>query len=82
MKLKKSNEYLDFLREVKNCSENVFFISSDGDCLNLKSTFCQYLFASICRDRDYLARGRIKCSSEGDYQLLAPYLEQEEGAEK
>ena len=75
MRLKESIDYLPFLKVVEQCSGEVLFHSADGDCLDLKSTFCQYLFASVSRDRSYLSKGRVECVDERDYTLLDPYLE-------
>ena len=74
MKLKIMSDYLDFLKAVDGCAADVYFHSSEGDHLNLKSTFCQYLFASVCKDRAYLEGGSVECAEPGDYARLDAFL--------
>lgn len=74
MKLKHLENYLDFMRAVQECKGDVYFSSVDGDLLNLKSAFCQHLFAAICGDKKFLTQGKIICSRETDYQHLHPFL--------
>jgi hypothetical protein len=74
MKLKRLNTYLDFMTAVEDCGGEVYFNSAEGDHLNLKSTFCKYLFASVCGDKEFLTQGEIVCSEAGDYRRLAAYL--------
>ena len=61
MKLKPLDQYIDFIEAVQTCVADVYFCSDEGDRLNLKSTLSQFLFASICGDRDYL-RGGPSCA--------------------
>jgi len=51
-----------------------YFNSAEGDHLNLKSTFCKYLFASVCGDKEFLTQGEIVCSKDADYQRLRSFL--------
>lgn len=74
MKLKPLDNYLNFMTAVRECAGDVLFTTEEGDRLDLRSVFCQYLFASSCTDRDFLAGGRIQCSETADYDRLAPYL--------
>ena len=78
MKLKQLKQYIDFIEAVQTCSEDVYFCSEEGDRLNLKSTLSQFLFASICGDRDYLRGGTVLCQNSADYNRLSPYLEESE----
>ena len=78
MKLKQLKQYIDFIEAVQTCSEDVYFCSEEGDRLNLKSTLSQFLFASICGDRDYLRGGTVLCQNETDYHRLSSYLEESE----
>ena len=77
MKLKNLENYLDFMQAVQDCEGEVYFNSAEGDHLNLRSTFCQYLFAAVCGDRDFLTQGEILCSRESDYEKLAAFLTEE-----
>lgn len=74
MKLKTLNQYIDFIETVQTCAADVYFCSEEGDRLNLKSTLSQFLFASVCGDRDYLRGGTVVCQNEADYDRLASYL--------
>jgi len=74
MKLKRLNTYLDFMSAVQDCEGEVYFNSAEGDHLNLKSTFCKYLFASVCGDKEFLTQGEIVCSDDADYQRLRSFL--------
>ena len=74
MKLRSLNQYIDFMEAVQHCEAEVYFCSEEGDRLNLKSTLSQFLFATVCGDREFLARGYVECAAEQDYARLAPYL--------
>ena len=74
MKLKQLNQYIEFMEAVQSCTADVYFCSDEGDRLNLKSTLSQFLFASICGDREFLSGGHVECAAEQDYVRLAPYL--------
>lgn len=74
MKLKRMNTYLDFMTAVEDCEGEVYFNSAEGDHLNLKSTFCKYLFACVCGDKEFLTQGEIVCNKADDYRRLAAYL--------
>ncbi|MBR1758290.1 MAG: hypothetical protein IJ744_06125 [Lachnospiraceae bacterium] len=77
MRLKEMKEYLSFMEAVKKCQGEVFFDSSEGDHLNLKSTLSRYVFAVICNDKDLLSKGRIVCTEKSDYERLEAFLEEE-----
>jgi hypothetical protein len=76
MKLRQLKQYIDFIEAVQTCAADVYFCSDEGDRLNLKSTLSQFLFASICGDRDYLRGGSVVCQNEDDYDRLSSYLEE------
>lgn len=76
MKLKQMNRYVDFMEAVQSCTADVYFCSDEDDRLNLKSTLSQFLFASICGDRDYLRGGTVVCQDSADYDKLSSYLEE------
>lgn len=74
MKLKRLDHYLDFIEAVQTCEGEVYFISPDGDRLNLKSTLSQHLFAVICGDRTFLEKGSVICEAAQDNERLRCYL--------
>ncbi|MGO5314316.1 hypothetical protein ACTQ1O_07950 [Bilifractor sp. LCP21S3_A7] len=78
MKLKPLDQYIDFIEAVQTCAADVYFCSEEGDRLNLKSTLSQFLFASICGDRDYLRGGTVRCQNSTDYDRLSSYLVESE----
>lgn len=75
MRLKRLNHYRDFIEAVQSCDSDVYFNSCEGDCLNLKSTLSQYLFATICGDRAFIEQSSIECRAETDYERLSSYLD-------
>lgn len=74
MKLKRLENYLDFIEVVQSCDSDVYFNSCEGDHLNLKSVLSQFLFAAICKDRKFLEQGNVECKKEEDYGRLSAYL--------
>ena len=77
MKLKQSIDVNAFLEAAKKCGGTVFFQTTEGDILNLKSLLSQYVLMSIMRNDNLLKTGQIICVQEEDYQLLTDFLESE-----
>ena len=75
MRLQADCDISAFIANVKKCEGDVFFHTSEGDSLNLKSMLSQYLFASISGNTSFLAEGMVICSVESDYGKLSGYLE-------
>ncbi len=75
MKLKAKIDMIQFWRCIQRCSSDVWFLSEEGDRLNLKSTLSQYIFSSAARQRKVMQNGKIECADEYDYQVLAAFLE-------
>lgn len=75
MKFKKGADILKFMEDVQSCSGDIFFISQEGDRLDLKSTLSQFLFASVCSDRSFLDRGDVECLQQNDYRKLMTFLQ-------
>lgn len=65
---------MDFVEATQGCVSDVYFISREGDYLNLKSMLSLYLFAVACGDRVLLERGYIECKDVSDYGRLSAYL--------
>ncbi len=74
MKLKEKIDMIQFLRNIQKCSSDVWFLSDEGDRLNLKSTLSQYIFSSITNQQKMIQSGNIECADEGDYQVLGAFL--------
>ncbi len=76
MKIKKDIDMLEFLKALKKCSGNVFFETSEGDCLALKSTLSQYIFCSIANEPELFLSGSLRFDDEADISLLLPWIEE------
>lgn len=73
--LQKDMDLTAFFDAVNRCRGEVFFLSSEGDRLSLKSSLCQYLFTCVYLNKAYLLKGSIQCSFAEDMESLAPFLE-------
>ena len=74
MRLKENTDLIGFIKTIKKCRQNVFFCTSEGDRLNLKSTLSQYLFSVLPGNKELLQNGKIECQELSDYQMLEDYL--------
>lgn len=64
----------DFLKALDACQGDIVYQSKQGDCLDMKSQLCKYLFLSIAADLPEGAmQGTISCR-QTDYFLLKDYL--------
>ena len=79
MHLKQEIELKNFLLQVKKCNNDVFYETTEGDILNLSSALSQYVFYSITIQPEYWVTGTIRCANEKDYEILADFLEVEDG---
>ncbi len=75
MKLKEGFEMAAFMDVAKNCTGDVFFHSTEGDIINLKSLLSQYVLASIARKPKLLDNAQVVCTKDEDYTRLADFLE-------
>lgn len=75
MKIRKNIRVTDFLDTVKKCEGNVYFKTTEGDQLNLKSLLSQYIFVSIIDNTELTDNGVVDCSKEEDAALLEEFLE-------
>lgn len=64
-----------FLEDVSKCEKEVFFESTEGDKLSLKSALSHFILYSVCNQTELLNGAVIRCSCEHDRQLLASYFE-------
>ena len=65
-----------FIACVKTCRADVYYHSTEGDSLNLKSTLSQYIFTAAAVGNSFLSEGRIDCDDERDCAVLADFVEQ------
>lgn len=75
MHLKPDTQLLDFLSQIKKCSSEVYFETSEGDCLALRSSLSQYIFCSLANQPSLLQSGTIRPESKKDLPLLEEFLE-------
>lgn len=74
MRLKKNISIPAFICAVNNCSGDVLFLTSEGDRLNLKSTFSQFIFASAIAGKISLQEGIIEILCPEDEAPLKPFF--------
>ena len=74
MRLKAEIELTDFLKAVKDCEDEVLFISETGDQLNLKSMLSTYVFLTTVLHPEVMQNGRLQCTNEKDAERLTQYL--------
>lgn len=74
MQLKPDLYLPDFFRAVHTCQGNVSFRTPEGDCLNLKSTLSQFVFAAALAGQINELNGTLHCSAE-DELILKPFLQ-------
>ncbi|MCM1049407.1 MAG: hypothetical protein NC433_13385 [Clostridiales bacterium] len=74
MHIKNNIDILNFLKQIKKCSSEVFFETKEGDCIALKSTLSQYIFCTIAQNPQLLQSGTIRFEQEEDRKLLDNFL--------
>lgn len=74
MKLNPNCNFADFLSTISLCSGEVFFETTQGDVLNLKSELCRYVFAVVVSQPHLLESGSLICKDSQDVDLLKEYL--------
>ena len=76
MKLKPNISLAEFLQAANRCSGEVYYKTTGGDVLNLKSQLSKYLFlAALSADTTLpIADGEVVCDIALDYDVLSPYL--------
>lgn len=76
MKLKLNADLSEFMKAVQACERDVFFVSSSGDRLNLKSALSQFLFSVIHENSTIMADAIIECMLNEDIEHLKPFLKE------
>lgn len=76
MRLKEKADLVAFIRQVRECENDVFLKTEEGDQLNLKSVLSQYLFVVLAEQHEILRNSKVACSPE-DRSRLVVFLEQE-----
>lgn len=63
-----------FLEDVRKCEHEVYFESTEGDRLALRSALSQFILFSICNKPELLEGAVIRVCGEHDRELLLPYF--------
>lgn len=72
----RQNTYLpDFYSQVHSCKKDVYFITNEGNRINLKSLMSQIFFQTTFIHTQEAAKGFVYCQNQADYELLANYLD-------
>lgn len=75
MFLKPDQNLSDFFEAVQTCNQDVSYVSEEGDFLDLKSQFSQFIFLVMCVEKEFPRNGSIICKDSKDMERLAPFLE-------
>lgn len=75
MRFKEDMDIMEFLMAVKECVGGVYFETTEGDCLALRSALSQYIFCAATNERELLMSGSIRCENPEDYRVLEDYLQ-------
>lgn len=74
MKFCSDTDFSKFIKTVQKCKKDVFFVSSAGDRLNLKSELSKFLFSAIKNNAEIMQGGIIECESDADMALLKDFI--------
>lgn len=75
MYLKPTVDVKAFLNKVSFCEGDVFFSTSEGDFINLKSELSRYIFVCLINKPDLITHGRIICKKSQDIRLLEEFTQ-------
>lgn len=75
MFLKPGQNISDFFEAVHTCSQDVSYVSEEGDFLNLKSQLSQFIFLVMCVEKEFPRNGTIVCKDPKDMERLEAFLE-------
>jgi len=76
LKKMKRNTYLpDFYDKIETCTKDVYFVTNEGNRINLKSMMSQIFFQTTFIHTKEAAKGFIYCQNQSDYDVLANYLD-------
>ena len=73
MKFKENVNYIEFLKDVKKCSKDVYIETVEGDKLNLNSALSQYVFAVASVQQQMAEYCTVLCE-ESDMEVLGKYI--------
>ena len=74
-RIKPNIDFSDFFSRVGDCAGEVYFITSAGNRINLKSFMSQIFFQTTFVHNVAAADGHVHCHKPADYALLGDFLE-------
>lgn len=74
MKLKEGINIIHFLNAIKECKHDVYYVTSEGDRLNLSSQLSEYVFLAAAPKPELIANGTIELSSPADFNYICEYV--------
>lgn len=75
MKIKTNVDLEEFFVQVQQCAGEIWFLSKEGDRLNLGSCLSQCIFTAAFLENPVLLSGEIFCENPTDIETLKSYLE-------
>lgn len=75
MKLKSNVTTPAFLQAVQHCNGDVYFVTEEGDSLNLKSALSQFIFAAVVAGKLQKPDGEIVLEDPQDALHLRDYCD-------
>ncbi len=77
MKLKKDIQLPVFLQQARLCDGEVWFVTPEGDRLNLKSVLSEYLFLSAAISTQLAEKGTVEFQRPEDAGKLMAFLRED-----
>ena len=74
-RIKSDISLTDFYSNIAQCTKDVYYISVNGDRLNLKNVLTQIFVQTMLSSSNERTDGYIYCLDENDYVLLDNFLE-------
>ena len=74
-RLRDNIDVVDFLNTISGrCAGRVWFGTSQGDEIDLKSELSRYLFLTMCKQDDFLRTGTVRFDEPQDVRTLRQFL--------
>lgn len=74
-KIRSNTNLSDFYSQIETCKKDVYFVTEEGNRINLKSLMSQIFFQTTFIHTKEAAKGFIYCQNQSDYDLLSKYLD-------
>lgn len=74
IKLKNKINLIDFLNAAKKCQNDISFLTTEGDCLNLKSQLTEYIFLAVASHEDFLKQGYVQLTNPADLEKIKEFI--------